>query len=333
MEVIQVSDRPASESFYAVAGRLLFIESSDLRLGQLLERLFAGWQLTPVSSSQQSPDIRIRFFCGAERPQMRGELNQFEIAEGGQCYTDGADFYLALQNSVIHLQNGDPVRVDIFLDELPGPGDPELARAASFAVCAALRRYGLFDLHSAGVVHPGSEKGVVIIGPSGSGKSTLALQLALAGWPYLSDDELLLSLVDGEVEARAFRSFFAVTSATAVAAEIPGFSPATKVKACFDPELVIGSSRRPQTVPELLLFVRLNAEETSRLHALTQAEAMTRLVRACPWATYDTSIAGANLKVLSKLARQTRAYNLLAGRDLLQPGHASELLSNYTERE
>ena len=86
-------------------------------------------------------------------------------------------------------------------------------------------------------------------------------------------------------------------------------------------------------MPGLLLFVRLNGEETSRLHELTQAEAMTRLVRACPWATYDTSIAGANLKVLSKLARQTRAYDLLAGRDLLQPGRAAELLSNDTEPE
>ncbi len=53
---------------------------------------------------------------------------------------------------------------------------------------------------------------MLIVGPSGSGKSTLALQLAMAGWPYLSDDELLLSLVDGEVEARGFRSFFAVSS-------------------------------------------------------------------------------------------------------------------------
>ena len=333
MEVNKVFDRPASESFYAVAGRLLFIESSDLRLGQLLERLFAGWQLSPVTSTQQSPDIRIKFFCGDTRPQIRGELDQFEIADGGQCYTDGADFYLALQNSVIHLQNGDPVRVDLCLDELPGPDEPELARAASFAVCAALRRYGLFDLHSAGVVHPGSEKGVVIIGPSGSGKSTLALQLALAGWPYLSDDELLLTLADGEVEARAFRSFFAVTGATAVAAEISNFSPATQTKTRFDPELVIGSSRRPQTVPGLLLFAKLTGEDTSRFHELTQAEAMTRLLRACPWATYDTSIAGANLKVLSRLARQTRAYDLLAGRDLLEPGRASDLLSHYAERE
>jgi hypothetical protein len=62
------------------------------------------------------------------------------------------------------------------------------------------------------------------------------------------------------------------------------------------------------------------------LQKLTQAETMTRLLRACPWATYDTSIAGANLKLLSSLARQANGFNLSAGRDLLDPGHASLFL-------
>ena len=53
---------------------------------------------------------------------------------------------------------------------------------------------------------------------------------------------------------------------------------------------------------------------------------MTRLIRACPWATYDTSIAAANLEVLSRLARQTTSFDLIAGRDLLEPGAASILL-------
>jgi len=60
---------------------------------------------------------------------------------------------------------------------------------------------------------------------------------------------------------------------------------------------------------------------------LTQAESMMRLIRACPWATYDTAIASANLEVLSTLARQAVAFELFAARDLLQPGHAAELLS------
>ena len=316
MEVIQVSDRPVSQSFYEVAGRLLFIESIDLRLGNLIERLFTGWQLAPVSFPERSPDIRIQFFCGA-LPEIPQNLNRFEIAEGGQCYTDGADYYLALGNALVHVQDGSS---GVWVSGLPGSRDPVLARAASFAVCASLRRCGLFELHAAGMVHPGSGKGVLIIGPSGSGKSTLAVQLVKAGWPYLSDDELLLSLGKGGVEARGFRSFFAVRG-----------EANEDFKTRFEPDLAFGSTRRPSAVPGLLLFISLSGEDKTRLERLTQTETMMRLLKACPWATYDVAIAAPNLDLLSRLARQTRAFDLFASRDLLTPGFASDLLSRCAE--
>jgi hypothetical protein len=314
MEVIQVSEQPASQAFYSVAGRLLFVEILDLRL-HYIDRLFSGWQLTPVSSPGRSPDIRIKFSCGDTPHEIPRHLDQFEIAEGGRCYTDGADFYLALHDSVVHLVNGTPVTINVSVTE------PHsrilLATIASFAVCAALRRFGLFDLHSAGVVNPDDGKGVLIVGPSGSGKSTLTLKLVLAGWPYLSDDNLLLSLVDGEVEARGFRSFFAVRTSR----------QDTSFKNCFEPEGVFGSPRRAQISPGSVLFIRLSDDGRTQLAKLTQAETMTRLIRACPWATYDTAIASANLEALSALSRQATGFNLSAGRDLLIPGRAAELLS------
>jgi hypothetical protein len=294
MEVIQVPDRPASRVIYAVAGRLLFVESTDQRLGKLIERLCAGWQLTPVSF-QETP------------------LDQFEIADGGQCYTDGAGFYLALGDALMHLQHGEPVVIKIWLERMPVEGELVLARIASFAICAGLRRYGMLEIHGAGMVEPRGEKGVLIVGPSGSGKSTLALNLATAGWPYLSDDELLLSFAGSEVEARGFRSFFAVSDGAS--------------KTCFEPDDVFPSQRRQRAIPGVLLFTRLSGEQKSELKKLTQVETMARLIRACPWATYDTSIADANLELLSALARQTSAFDLHAGRDLLQPGFASDFLS------
>jgi hypothetical protein len=313
MQVIQVSDRPASRMFYAVAGRLLFVESTDRRLGKLIERLCAGWQLTPLSFPETSPDIRINFFGSNTRPQIPRNLNQFEIADGGQCYTEGDGFYLTLGDALMHLQHGEPVVVKIWLERIPVEGELVLARLASFGICAGLRRYGMFDIHSAGMINRGSDEAVLIVGPSGSGKSTLALNLAMAGWPYLSDDELLLSFAASEVEARGFRSFFAVTDGAS--------------KTCFEPDDVFPSQRRQRAIPGLLLFTRLSGEQKSQLQKLTQVETMTRLIRACPWATYDTSIAGANLDVLSALTRQTSAFDLHAGRDLLVPGFASDLLS------
>jgi hypothetical protein len=315
MEVFQVFDRPASRAFYSVAGRVLFIESSDQELRNLIVELFAGWQLTPVPVPHRSPDIRINFNCGETPREVPRDLNHFEVAEGGKCYTDGADFYLVLGKAAIHLQNVTPVTVDVSFSELPVAGDPMLARATSFAVCAGLRRFGLFDLHSAGVVDPHNGKGVLIVGPSGSGKSTLAVQLASAGWSYLSDDELLLSFVDGAVEARGFRSFFATSKED------------SRFKYCFEPDSVFGSRRTAQVLPGLVLFTSLNNQSESRLSKLTQAETMARLIRACPWATYDTAIASANLAVLSALARQAIGFDLAAGRDLLAPGFASDFLS------
>jgi hypothetical protein len=320
MKGIQVFDRPASYSSFQVAGRLLFIECFDLRLVTLIERLFAGWQLTPVSVVEQNPDVRISFFGRDGFPEVPRGLDQFEVAHGGRCFQAGDQLFLEFDNSLMRLEEGDPVRVAVWTRAIPEVSDPELGRVTSFAVCAALRRFGLFDIHSAGVVVPETEAGVLIIGPSGSGKSTLTLQLAQAGWGYLSDDEMLLSMTNAQVEARGFRSFFALAqSATAT-----GVRPA--LKNCFEPASVLSAPRVARVAPRFLLFSSINGDAQTRLQALTQAETMTRLIRACPWATYDTTVAGSNLELLSQLARQAKGFDLSAGHDLLETARASEII-------
>jgi hypothetical protein len=317
MEVIQVFDRPASRSFYTVAGRFLFVETTDLRLAQLLAGLFAGWQLTPLSTEREA-EIEIRFFCGAPATEIPPTLNQFEIADGGRCYAGADVYYLKFENSLLRLRSKAPVQVDVWVREIPETADAELAHTTSFAVCAALRRFGIFDLHSAAVVEPESGKGVLIVGPSGSGKSTLTFQLATAGWSYLSDDEVLLSVKQGEVEARGFRSFFALRDmATAGNGAF---------RSVFEPAGIFSSSRTSQVVPGWVVFTRISGETETRLHQLPQTETMARLIRACPWATYDTAVAAANLELLSRLARQVTAFELSAGTDLLEPNRAAELL-------
>jgi hypothetical protein len=320
MEVIQVFDRPASQSFYTVAGRFLFVEAVDLRLAQLVQQLFAGWQLTPTSSPEREAEIEIKFSGNEPGPDIPGNLNQFDIAEGGRCYTEANAYYLQFGNSLLRLRQGVPVRVDVWIKQVPAESDAELARVTSFAVCAALRRFGLFDLHSACVVEPLNGAGVLIVGPSGSGKSTLAFHLATAGWAYLSDDEVLLTLKDGEVEARGFRSFFAMRE-----------TASSGLKNVFEPADVFATGLVSQVVPRWLLFTAISGEEETRMVELSQAETMIRLIRACPWATYDTTVAGANLELLSRLARQAKAFALAAGTDLLEPARAADLLKRINE--
>jgi hypothetical protein len=325
MKGIQVFNRPASYTSFEVAGRLLFIECFDLPLGTLIERLFAGWQLTPVSVLERNTQVKISFFGREAVPEIPRGMEEFEVAHGGRCFYARDQFYLKFDNSLMRLEEGEPVKIAVWTSVLDST-NPELGRVTSFAVCAALRRFGLFDIHSAGVVVPETEAGVLIIGPSGSGKSTLTLQLARAGWGYLSDDEMWLSLsaqqFGGQVEARGFRSFFALSQSAPENGVRPAF------KNCFEPANVFSAPRVPQVAPRFLLFTSISGDAETQLHALTQAETMTRLIRASPWATYDTSVAGSNLQLLSQLARQTKGFDLDAGHDLLDPARASEIISS-----
>ena len=178
MNGIKVLDRPASQKFYAVAGRLLFVQSFDLRLAARIEQLFSGWQLTPVPFPEPNPDVKISFSISDDLPETPEGLSEFEVAEGGHCRTTDDGFYLRFDNSLLHLKNDGAVNVSIWITKIRDPTDAELARVTSFAVCSALRRCGIFELHSAGVVIPTTETGVLIIGPSGSGKSTLTFAVS-----------------------------------------------------------------------------------------------------------------------------------------------------------
>ena len=320
MNGINVLDRPASQKFYAVAGRLLFIQSSDLRLAARIEQLFSGWQLTPVSFPEPNPDIKISFSISDGLPDVPGGLDEFKISEGGRCRITDNGFYLGFDGSLLHLKNNGAVDVFIWIKKIREPSDAELARVTSFAVCAALRRFRIFELHSAGVVIPENGSGLLIIGPSGSGKSTLTTQLARAGWGYLSDDELLLSLSENEVEARGFRSFFALAPGTATVNN--------RMKTCFEPESVFAAPRVNRVAPRFLLFTSLNGANKTQWRELTQPETMAHLIRACPWASYDTLVAGPYLDTLSRLARQAKGVNLMAGTDLLDASGASRIISS-----
>jgi len=317
MQGIEVLDRPAAQRSYAVAGRLLFVQSFHRHLTARIERLFAGWQLTPVSTPDRNPDINISFFSSEDLPPIPSgpELSEFEVAHGGRLYAAADFFYLTFENSLLLLEQDDRVCVSVFIR---AANDVELGRVTSFAVCAALRRFGLFELHAAGVVAPDTNEGVLIVGPSGSGKSTLTLKLATAGWGYLSDDQLLLSTVDKEVGARGFRSLFALAPATTVGPD--GF------KSCFEPADVFTAPAVSCVAPRFVFFASISGLRETQISPLDPMETMTRLIRACPWATYDSAVAGPHLQLLSRLAHQAQGFDLSAGTDLLEPDQAARMI-------
>src|SRR5690349_18602544 len=265
MKGIEVLDRPVSQSFYAVAGRLLFVQCFDRHLAARIERLFSGWQLTPVSSSELNPDIEISFSSTGSLPPLPCGLTEFEVAAGGSCYVHADELYLQFDNSLLLLEHKNPVRVSVFIR---GANDVEPGRVTSFAVCAALRRFGLFELHAAGVVAPDTRDGVLIVGPSGSGKSTLTLELVKSGWGYLSDDELLLNVAGEEVEARGFRSFFALAPASAASVGPSRF------KTSFEPASMFAAPAVTDVTPRFVLFASISGLKETRIATLDQTETM-----------------------------------------------------------
>ena len=151
------------------------------------------------------------------------------------------------------------------------------------------------------------------------------MELVKSGWGYLSDDELLLSVAGEAVEARGFRSFFAVAP-TAAGAGLAATVRPGGFKTCFEPAGVFPARAVPSVTPRYVFFASISGLQETQVSPLDQAQTMARLIRSCPWATYDTAVADQHLQLLSRLAREAQGFELNSGTDLLDPDQASRII-------
>ena len=79
-------------------------------------------------------------------------------------------------------------------------------------------------------------------------------------------------------------------------------------------------------LPRLLVFPSITGSSRTEFRHLSMPDALTRLLRMCPWAAYDGAVARAHLDALGLLARQCVSYALLAGSDLLYDSEAAPRL-------
>ena len=328
------SERPAFANYYAVAGRFVCIQTSDANINELLKRYFAGWHVTALAAPDGiKSHVTIVIHTSDNQPAPPSQLSWFEVAEGGRCRTDGQTYFFENNGSAVMAGHLDTSIVEAWIGNSAESRErAALARLIFNVAMVAMRRCGLYELHSAGVVDPDG-KGVLVVGPSGSGKSNLAAQLAAAGWQYLSDDSVLLCSRDGIVQAHALRRMFALTDEIFSAAVIPAsdsievtIAPFDPGKKRFEPAQIFPGRFVKSCTPVKVLFSRLAEGASSRLRLLNRADTMARLLRMCPWACYDKPTAAAHLEVLAHLARQADGYELLAGSDLLNSERASEFL-------
>src|SRR4030095_1780841 len=257
-------------------------------------------------------------------------LTSFEIALGGKCHTDDSAFYLKFEDSLIGFGNGTSARVDLWVDQPYDVASAKVAQLISHALSPALRRAGVFEIHSGGVIPPGSSRAIMILGPSGSGKSTLTSRLAKCGWRYLSDDILLLQDCGTNLKVGSFRRFFALTAETLAAVDLPqvvrnDLSGAMKER--ITPQKHFDVDPIEQATPGHMIFTNVTRESKSSLVSLTSAQAMTRLLRLCPWASSDKPTSEEHLRILARLANTTLAFAPQAGTDILnEPTLAADLI-------
>jgi hypothetical protein len=312
---------------YRVAGESLLVETQDAWAAAAIDALVGGWYVMPDSTSTGSPATpAIVMSSETSPPPIPPGLERFDIAGGGTCYTDGTTSYLDIDGSVVAIGKPGVPAVEVRIDGPLALDAPALTRVVSYALSAALRRRQRFELHSAALVDPESGKGVLIVGRSGSGKSTLAVHLASAGWPFLTDDVLVLSQESARISAWPLRRCFAVTVETLATSRalqartaLNGGDRQRDGKQHFLPHGVFPAEFTERCVPGLLLFPTLTGVSHSRVEGLSPGDALARLIRMSPWSCYDRGTASAHLTALSMLAKQASGHALLAGLDMLDP--------------
>lgn len=298
----------------------------------------SGFHLSPAAAPP--PSVTVAVTLQVERaalPTVPSGLQTFAINRG-VCYTDGTRYFLAVDESLVMIDAPAAGRVEVWFGTSPHARHPvALVNAFSFGLQAALRRASVYDVHAAGALDPVSGAGALFVGASGSGKTTLTLRLIESGWRYVSDDMVVLRETPDGVEAEGLRRLFAVAETSVVAGSgqrlraalgSPVASDVTKRR--LEPETVFPDSRAASCRPQILFFPRVTDADETTFVALPARMAMQQLVRHCPWATYDKQSAPDYLRVLARLAKQCRAYELHAGRDLLrEPQRTADLLAPY----
>ena len=317
--------KSVSSRFYTVAGRLIEVETTEEWIGRMAGTFLSGFYLDECGRecASREADCRVRIVSGEPLPAVPPGMEVFETRHGF-CHTDGESYHLEVSGSRILAGPPGARRIDVWLGDTPRALSP-IARVnvMSYTLHLALRRCGLYDLHGAGAVEPRSRAGVLFAGGSNSGKSTLTVRLARAGWPYLSDDQLLLHEGEGGIEARGLRRIFSVSAPTLAGCQLPRLEEALGApvnsdpnKRRLDPSIVFPRAFAPSCEPRVIYFPVITGEPETRVESIGQAEVVTRLLKFCPWASFDVT-ARDYLNFLSRLVGQAKGYVLNAGLDVM----------------
>jgi hypothetical protein len=320
---------------YIVAGQSVTFVCEDEGAAARVTRLIADWHFAARPDHPASA-FTIRLSTEAPPPLPPGPAT-FAVHHG-ECFADGDALVLATSDSRMRINPLSMRQVDVWIGRETARSPVAYARLLFYATQAALRQCGLYELHAAAVRPPKPpddvrEDGVLIVGASGSGKTTLAMRLTAAGWSNVADDLVLLREDAPAAEAFAFRRVFAATETTLEAIPTPRVEEATReanelepAKRRLDPDVLFPGTFASSCTPRVLVFPIITGGSRTETQAIAAPDALTRLLKMCPWASYDRAVARPHLSALARLARQCASYALLAGTDLLYDADAAPRL-------
>lgn len=320
---------------YAIAGRFLCVQALSPWSARRASNFLSDFRLEPVADSVEKSFYTIRIRSEEPLPVVARGSETFEVAFG-HCDILRDGYCLAVDDSVILVGPVEQKSLDVWIGPTRHARQSlSFVNVMGYVLDIALRRSGLYQLHAAGVVYPPSGAGALLVGESGSGKSTLSALLASRGWSYLTDDAILLEQDGQTVRARGIRRFFAASEKTLAACRLSALSNALGApiksdpsKRRLEPAIAFPGRSIESSIPKALLFTSITNEAKSTLWNLRPSEAMARLIRSNPWASYDKVTARDHLRLLNRLVNQCRAYSIGAGLDIVnEPSCAEELLA------
>lgn len=188
-----------------------------------------------------------------------------------------------------------------------------------------LRRAGWHHVHGATAVDPAG-RGWLFAGDSGSGKSTTVAMVSSRGWAVGTDDIAFLAPSADRVEVRGFRSRIALRSGGRdLVAQVGGLPLPERDKVGYWPS-ELGGAWVPVVEPDIVLFTSVGGDHT-RVEAIGPGQKLAQLVRWSAWVVVEPHLADEHLGLLTRLAGQSRAYQVALGRDLFRhPDLLSDLV-------
>jgi hypothetical protein len=185
----------------------------------------------------------------------------------------------------------------------------------------ALKYQALYFLHGACVY--GNERAYLFSGHSRAGKTTAAFNLVRQGFKFVADDSLFLSDRDSKIVVSPYYTNFHVdTNLVRRCPEIVGARELNDRERGFARMRVNMSELYPDSFvpslrPDLVIFPQIVSRGTSSFSAINQMTVYERFLKQTILAV-DVEIAKDQLRVLEKLARQIRGFDLFTGPDMYE---------------